>query len=282
MHSRLILVHDPYDVFLAVGFGFCYGSALLPAIRLLENAKTAVHIRARGCRWLALQGSILLRGGLTVLGLGCLYGWYAFYLKEFYPGEVPMWRHLLDWISLGLFAIGANYWDNRDHNETLYCIVEGLATTFFGLTCYLALPSAWNDNNLPLLKAIFWCTVVLCLYLCFMVGSWCFGKLAKAELPSRWKAFWIIVVLVSHLIAAAAIEWRVFCVLNLDDQVFRFLGIGLYIGASVIFLAALVLALLTENRMITSWIQSAILTMLPMALLIWVTFKNYHTLFHGN
>jgi hypothetical protein len=52
-----------------------------------------------------IRWTVLFRGALTIIGLGCLYAWYSLYLKEFYPGEMPAYRNILEAIrSTGVDA----------------------------------------------------------------------------------------------------------------------------------------------------------------------------------
>jgi|ERR1035441_8213787 hypothetical protein len=198
MNQNVIYVHDPYDVFLAVGFGFCYGSALLPVVRLLEKYKlkgaggpgttisSTLPLQSTTALWGSrfVQLAVILRGVLTIVGLACLYGWYSLYLNRSYGHAIPAYRIFLDWISLGLFATGANFWDNEDHRENLYCLVQGLATLTFCWTCVLAIHETQLEVSKPLFKAVFWCVVIMSCFVIDIIISWCAGKVLGSSAAS--------------------------------------------------------------------------------------------------
>lgn len=294
MDTNVILVHDPYDVFLAVGFGFCYGSALLPAVRTLDKYKTwtkesqALDLSERIFRavgdwrtWL-VRGMVLLRGILTIVGLACLYGWYSFYLKRFYPNELPVYRVYLDWISLGLFAIGANCWDNEDHYETLYGLIQGLATVTFGFTCYAALPKEPAITAVPLLKAIYWCVIVVNAYVFDLVLTFFVGRIFKDNKITRGGVFCLGIAFTITILASAGLDWAIFSAAKIADVVHSLLGIGVYAMSGFIFVVILILSILVGTKAVRARFRSLLLTFVPMSILIWVTFRNYRILFpHG-
>jgi hypothetical protein len=288
MDTKTILIHDPYDVFLAVGFGFCYASAILPGIRTLERYKKNGKLVAEsvpsmqprqdwGTRFIRM--TVLCRGFLTIIGLACLYGWYSYYLKTFYHDELPAYRIALDWCSLGLFAIGANWWDNEDHHEDLYCLIQGLASFIFGVTCYLAMPPQPDERSIPLLKAIFWCVIITSAGFFYLATTRISGNIFKSTRSEREKYLFVSIMFLIALVLVVSVDWAVFWSINLVNSLQKHLGWGVYAFAVGIFAVIIFMVIMIEKKAVQSRFKSILVTILPMGLLIWVTYKNYKTLF---
>lgn len=295
MNGKIILVHDPYDVFLAVGFGFCYCSAIFPTTRLIEKLSRENTIVVQGHINNPLRsksflehvlsskyrsyGMIVTRGILTVIGLACLYSWYAIYLKSFYMGEVPVYRQLLDWVSLGLFAVGANCWDDQDHHQRLYCLVQAGASIFFGFTCFLTLPSHPTDGALPLLKAIFWCTIIVSSYLFYLILPRTVEAICNLGTNQRSKFIWLFIASIALVGSVVALDWWVFHRLGLLENIHKSLGWPSYAGAGVLFVVIWCLGIGIEKIPVHWKWRSFIMTCVPMSVLIWVTYRNWSLLF---
>jgi hypothetical protein len=289
--NQTVFVHDPYDVFLAVGFVFCYGSALIPAFRTLERYKErtkssaqltfrenlASHINDKGTCFVRFMA--LVRGVLTIVGLACLYGWYSVYLKRFYGGEVPAYRVFIDWLSLGLFAVGANCWDNEDHHEALYSLVQGCASLSFGITCWLALPSEADKMVIPLIKAIYWCVIIINAYVFYLIVSCSSLIVFKKGAVGRGGFVALGLIVLVTAAASAVVDFKVFTLLNIATALHALVGVTVFTASGGIFIAIAILAILVQRKTMRARISSAVLTIMPMSILIWVTFKNYKTLF---
>jgi hypothetical protein len=180
---------------------------------------------------------------------------------------MPAYRHILDWFSLALFAIGANFWGNEDHHETLYCFVQGAATVAFGATCYLAfLQVATPDQRTtPLLKAMFWGAVVTSAYLFNVLLTYIFGKVYSNKNRDARKTGGIVFLIIVIVPAAFGFGmWHAFQVLGIGKYFPKLLpGFGIYVAAILIFVIVLVLALLVETKTIQSRVRSALITLLP-------------------
>lgn len=268
----------PYDVFLGACFGFCYASALVPCVKMLEVYKCTSH-PDKPTVW------ILIRGLLTVMGLACLYGWYAIYFRRIYANGLPAARVLLDWISLGLFAVGANWWNNRRNDEELYYWVQAAAILAFGATCVFALArdTLHGDSLKPLIRSIFWCGV--------LIGSFVFSlilfpvsKRIKIDGPqkARRRACWALGLFV---VVSGVSSYLFHLLMNetAPDYIETFsLGekIVSVIGALGAYgLVGLTAVGLSEQPTDGERLIAAITTYLPMVVLILVTVFSQRELF---
>jgi hypothetical protein len=279
-----------YDVFLSVGFGFCYSSALFPLVRFLDKWKTGELV---GCSR-RTKIIIMMRGFLTIVGLACLYGWYAFYLRGFYGSSlVPAHRLLLDWFSLGLFAVGANWWDNPDHREDFYCLIEALAVFAFGITCVTVLwrHQALDTQTMALVRAIFWCTVLFSCYLFFAWMVKCAGRVfdGQSQLNPRDQTTAIIRKAIIAFLILAVLDYCFLCwALNpvlfswtINVQGLFGLTEQIVTGSIFLILHGVVgyYAIQIHDTSRRAVFRSILMTQLPMAVLILVTIFNYKYLF---